>query len=225
MKDNSITVDQAIYATSIVAKYLDNATVKASTKFYKTTLPSDIIFTTDDTYTSDKQVEKLTTKFNIHYRACIGSLIYLLSTRVDLSFAVHKLEKFSSKPGKVHFEGLVHLLRYIRYNKTLGLKYYSDVNDATVTGLLRQASIKTENHLMDFSDFSWQDCPDTGRITRAYIIFYQGGPIEHGKHVPGTVSQSSVEIEYNAACTAGMALAHFRMLIHELLNKDPDIVP
>ena len=33
-----------------------------------------------------------------------------------------------------------------------------------------------------------------------------------------------MEIEYNAACTAGIALAHFRMLIHEFLNKDTDIV-
>ena len=65
---------------------------------------------------------------------------------------MHKLEKFSSKPGKVQFEGLVHLLRYIRENKTLGLKYYADMNDAPVTDLLRQASIKTENHLMAFSD-------------------------------------------------------------------------
>ena len=38
-KDNSISVDQARYETSDVAKYLDTATVKASTKFYKTTLP------------------------------------------------------------------------------------------------------------------------------------------------------------------------------------------
>ena len=35
-----------------------------------------------------------------HYRACIGYLIYLLSTRVDLSFAVHKLAKLSANPGK-----------------------------------------------------------------------------------------------------------------------------
>ena len=40
-----------------------------------------------------------------------------------------------------------------------------------------------------------------------------------------SVSKSSAESEYNAAYAAGMALAHFRMLIHELLNKDPDIVP
>ena len=69
MKDHSISVDQARYATSIVAKYLDTATVKASTKFYKTTLPSDMIFTKYDTSTSDEQVEKLTREFNIHYRA------------------------------------------------------------------------------------------------------------------------------------------------------------
>ena len=45
MKDHSISVDQARYATSIVEKYLDTATVKVSTKFYKTTLPADRIFT------------------------------------------------------------------------------------------------------------------------------------------------------------------------------------
>ena len=45
LKDHSISVDQARYATSIVEKYLDTATVKVSNKFYKTTLPAEIIFT------------------------------------------------------------------------------------------------------------------------------------------------------------------------------------
>ena len=116
-------------------------------------------------------------------------------------------------------------MRYIRDKKTLGLKYYADLNDAPVSDLLRQVSIKIKNHLMAFSDSSWQDFPDNGRRTGAYIIFYQGGPIENGTHVPGPLAQSSLESEYNAACTAGMALAHFRMLINELLNKDTDIFP
>ena len=84
---------------------------------------------------------------------------------MELSFAVHKLAEFSPNPGKVHFEGLINLLRYIRYNKTLCLKYYADMNDAPVTDLLRQANVKTNNRLMDFSDSSWQYCPDTGRST------------------------------------------------------------
>ena len=142
-----------------------------------------------------------------------------------MNFAVQKLAKFSANTGKVHFEELIHLLRYIRENMTLGLKYYADLNDAPVTDLLRQANIKTKNHLMSLSDSSWQDCPDTGIITGAYIIFYQGGPIDHVTYVPVPVAQSSAESEYNAAFTAGMALAHFRMLVHELLNEDPDMVP
>ena len=95
---------------------------------------------------------------------------------MDLSIAVHKLAKFSANTGKVHFEGLVHLLRYIRYNKTLGLKDYADLNDAPVTDILRQANLKTKHQLMAFSDSSCKDCPDTGRSTGAYIIFYQGVP-------------------------------------------------
>ena len=72
---------------------------------------------------------------------------------------------------------------------------------------------------------SWQDFPDTGRSTGVYMIFYQGGPTDHRTHIPRPVDQLSVEIDYNAACTVGMALAQFRMLIHEFLNKGPDIVP
>ena len=92
---HSIYVDQARYSTFIVAKYLDTNKDRASTNFYNNSLPYDMIFTKADTSTSNEQVEKLTREFNIQYRACIGSFIYLLSTIVNLSFAVHKLAKFS----------------------------------------------------------------------------------------------------------------------------------
>ena len=99
------------------------------------------------------------------------------------------------------------------------------MRDAPLSELLRQAIINNENQFMAFSDFIRKHFTDAGIMTRVQIIFYQGGTIDHGTHVPGPVAQSSGESEYNAACNAGMALAHFRMLIHELLNKDSDIVP
>ena len=77
---------------------------------------------------------------------------------------------------------------------------------------------------MMFSDYIWQDCPDTGRITDLYIVFYQNGPVYHCTHVPGPVSQSSGESEYNAEYTSGMALAHFYILNNELMNKYSDDV-
>ena len=109
MKDYYISVYQDRYTTYRADNYLDTATVKTSTKFYTNTLPSYMIFTMSGSSTCDEQVEKLTRGFNIHYRDCIGSLIYLLSRRVDFSFALHKLAKFSSSPGKVYFEVLVRL--------------------------------------------------------------------------------------------------------------------
>ena len=89
MEDHSISVDQDRYATYIFAKYLNTATVKTSKNFYKTTFPPYMIFTKDYTSTSDEKVQKLIRELNIHYRACIGSFIYLFSTRADLSFEVH----------------------------------------------------------------------------------------------------------------------------------------
>ena len=81
-------------------------------------------------------------------------------------------------------------MRYVRYNNSLVLNYYAGKEYAPLSDLLRQASIKTENQLMAFSDYSWKYCPDNGRITGAYIIFYQCEPIEHGTHVSVLVAQS-----------------------------------
>ena len=72
-----------------------------------------------------------------------------------MSFVVHKLETFSSN-NELNFEVLVHFLRYSKDNKTLGLKYYSDIKDAPLHDLLRQDNINTEKKLMAFSDYSWQ---------------------------------------------------------------------
>ena len=56
LKDHYISVDQARYATSIVAKYLDIATIKENTDFHNTTLPHDIIFIKYYYFSNDEQV-------------------------------------------------------------------------------------------------------------------------------------------------------------------------
>ena len=138
MKDHSISVYQARYATYIVAKYLDTSTVKTSTKCYKTTFPSEMICTKDDAFKNDEQVENLIREFNIYYRACIGSLIYLLYKIVNLSFSAYKLANFSPNLDKVHFEGLLHKLGYIWDNKIIGLNYDADMKYVYLSELLRK---------------------------------------------------------------------------------------
>ena len=56
-------------------------------------------------------------------------------------------------------------------------------------------------------------------------IYFQDGPIYHCTHVPGTVAKFSSESEYNPTCTAFIDLSNFKMLMNEMINKDPDVVP
>ena len=114
-----------------------------------------------------------------------------------MSFTSHRLEKFSSNPGK----------------------------DAPLSDMLRQVSINNENKLIALSDSSWKYWLDAGIHTGEYNIFYQGCKIDHGTHVTVPVSQSRSESEYNAACTAGMDLETFRILKNEMTKKDTDVVP
>ena len=51
---------------------------------------------------------------------------------------------------------------------------------------------------MVLSDSIYQKFPDTGRISGAYIVFYQVGKFYHCTHVPVPVSQYIYESEYNA---------------------------
>ena len=53
LKDHYISVDQARYSTSAVAKYLDTVIIKENSKFHNNTLTHDIIFTKEDSSTSD----------------------------------------------------------------------------------------------------------------------------------------------------------------------------
>ena len=108
---------------------------------------------------------------------------------MNLCFTAHNLEKSSSNPGKLHFEGLVQLLIYIRDKNNFRLKYYANIEEAHLSDLLIKVIINTENQLMVLSDYIWQNCPDTGTSTGAYIVFYQGGTIDYCTHVTGPVDQ------------------------------------
>ena len=66
------------------------------------------------------------------------------------------MERFSLSSGKLHFDGLVHFLRFIGDNKNFGLKYYVHIEYAPLSEILRHARISTDNQFMVFSDYSGQ---------------------------------------------------------------------
>ena len=99
-----------------------------------------MIFTKEDASVSDEQGEVLSRYYNIHYRACVVSLVYISSKKVDSCFAVHKLEKCHRIPVKYTLRVWYTFLIYIRDNKNLGLRYYAKIEDAALSDIFIQAN-------------------------------------------------------------------------------------
>ena len=57
------------------------------------------------------------------YRQLTGSLMYLVNTQPDISFAVISLSQFMVDPRRVDWTAVKHILRYIRGTVEYGLVY------------------------------------------------------------------------------------------------------
>jgi hypothetical protein len=127
-----------------------------------------------------------------------------------------QMAKFTKRPGKKHFEALIHVLRYLRDNALLGICFYHDTQEAPIAKLLTSENLLQIHPFFGFSDSSWNDDVDTGRSTGCFIIIYMGGVVNHSSNLPDPVAMSSAEAEYNEGCIAFMASNHLRMLLAEL---------
>jgi hypothetical protein len=215
LKNYDIKLDKSQYCRAIVQKYLDTAGCAKNTRQHDTPLPSGFIPTSNDCGTTDAEFAELTTTFNIDFVSCIGSLIYLSMTRTDIIFAVNKLAKYMRKPGKVHFEALIHLLRYLRDNSSYGICFYSIIKDAPIYQMLLAQKIEEKHLMFGFTDSSWNDDQDSGYSTGCFVITYMGGIVDHSSHMPDPVALSSAEADYNAGCVAFMAASYLRIMLCE----------
>jgi hypothetical protein len=226
-KDFNVTIDQSRYAKSIVKRYLEPAGVKKSIKDFSSILPTSFFLTNKDCPEDPADSQCLQEEFNIDYAACVGSLICLANTRPDMIFGINKLAKFSRAPGEKHILALVHLLRYLSQHTQYGLTFYSDITHSPIYKMLKQNDIQPSRNLFTFTDSSWDDDPDTSRSTGGYLIFYQGGVVDHSSNMPGPVAMSSAEAEYNEACLACMATGNMHMTVNHLerIQEGSDNIP
>ena len=61
------------------------------------------------------------------YRELIGSLLWVTNgARLDISFAVRSLAKYTSNPGRVHWEALLRILGYLSQTLNYCIRYKRD---------------------------------------------------------------------------------------------------
>src|SRR3954471_16251902 len=133
------------------------------------------------------------------YRHLVGSLVYLVVTRPDISYHVHILSQFVSAPTTVHYSHLLRVLRYLRGTISLALFFP------------RSSSLQ----LQAYSDATWASDPLDRRSLSAYYVFLGGSLIAWKTKKQIAVSRSSAEAELRAMALLTMEVTSLRWLLED----------
>jgi hypothetical protein len=89
------------------------------------------------------------------YRRLIGRLIYLNTTRPDITFITQQLSQFLSKPTQTHYNAALRVLKYLKGSPGKGIFFPRG------SGL----------HLQGYTDADWAGCKDTRRSISGHCFF------------------------------------------------------
>ncbi|KAL0411519.1 UNVERIFIED_CONTAM: Secreted RxLR effector protein [Sesamum latifolium] len=98
----------------------------------------------------------------VPYLSAIGALMYLANhTRPYITFVVDLLERYSSSPTRRHWNGIKHILRYLKGTMAMGL-FYSKVSNSNLIG---------------YVDADYLSDPHNGRSQTGYLFLCGGTTI------------------------------------------------
>lgn len=133
------------------------------------------------------------------YRCVVGQLLYLNLTRPDLSYATQQLSQFVGAPCTIHWDCVVHVLRYLKGCPSLGL-FFPSHGEFSLTG---------------YSDADWGSCLNTHRSLTGYCVFLGGALVSWRCKKQATVSLSTAEAEYRAMGSAVKELKWLSFLLRD----------
>ena len=104
-------ISQTKYASDLLSKasITNNKTISTPLEYYAKLTPLDCEPISDAT----------------RYRQLVGSPIYLIVTRPDISHAMGMVSKFMDAPRSVHYAAILQILRYVKGTLYHGLHYSS----------------------------------------------------------------------------------------------------
>ena len=147
------------------------------------------------------------------YLTVVGALLYLSTyTHPDISFALSVLARHNQKPGIRHWNGVEHLLHYLRGTEDLGL-FYTKGGQEEITGYV-DAGFRSDKVL--------------GKSQMGYIFIKNNAPIMW-KSVKQTVTATSTNhselVAFHEAAREAIWLRNMNELIKKQCGRDQDNKP
>ncbi|PNX92373.1 retrovirus-related Pol polyprotein from transposon TNT 1-94, partial [Trifolium pratense] len=134
------------------------------------------------------------------YRRLVGRLLYLTTTRPDITYVTQQLSQFLSRPTQMHYNAALRVLKYLKTSPGRGLFF-------------PRAS---QLQLLGFSDADWAGCKDSRRSISGQCFFLGQSLVSWRTKKQFTVARSSSEAEYRALASATCELQWLLYLLQDL---------
>ncbi|GKV23084.1 hypothetical protein SLEP1_g32861 [Rubroshorea leprosula] len=137
---------------------------------------------------------------SIHYSSTVGSLMYaMVCTRPDISHAIGVVSRFLSNLGKIHWEAVKWIFRYLRRTTKLCLTFG-----------------QTKPILKGYTDADMAGDLDNRKFISGYLFTFAGGAVSWQSKLQKCVALSTTEAEYIAATEAGTEMLWMKRFLQEL---------
>ena len=120
------------------------------------------------------------------YRQLVGSLMYLVNTRLDMCYAINQLSQAMVRPTKMYWKVTKNVLRYLRGTTQFGL-WYKWTKGVKLQG---------------FTNADWVGSPSDRKSTSGGIFSIESVAVSWYNRKQILVALSSAEAEYMAASQA-----------------------
>ena len=135
--------------------------------------------------------------------------MYLMScTRLDIAYAVNKLSRYTSNPGAMHWQGIMRVLKYLRFTRDYGLHY------------TRYPAV-----LEGYSDANWISNVKDSKSHSGYVFTLGGAAVSWKSSKHTVIARSTMESEFIALDKCGEEAEWLRHFLEDIPRWPKPVPP
>lgn len=147
-----------------------------------------------------KDVNGIEVDSSIFYKQLVGSLMYLITTRPDIMYAVSLISRYMSKPTEMHLSAAKRVFRYLQGTTGFGIFYQQKGNE----------------ELVGFTDSDYAGCVDDRKSTSGYAFILGEGAVAWCSRKQPIVTLSTTEAEFVAVAACAWQLVWMKRVLQKI---------